>query len=278
MFYHTGQQKQTPSQACNDQAQSATERRAMCSSLPSPPEIIAMDWSQMGVLYDPSLDFLHTCSYNGPLSQRQVQLQSPLPQEVGSARTLLFEKPFSCLPDNEFEHTALSRPHHDVLAPHLTNWEAATIPIPTSWSLPPTGWDSMSPTNHYTEMIADNNPYPLWAHASSSDRGVSVDIKEPPSPPTPSRATQPKEIRKTKPKDNTPRIPSPYRRKKMDEVHGKEKEDHYFLCPIDDCKKKFARKTDLERHNKSVHIKERNHECTYCGRLFARKDTLRRFV
>lgn len=61
------------------------------------------------------------------------------------------------------------------------------------------------------------------------------------------------------------------------ETHD-EKREYPFPCMAEDCSKKFVRKTDLQRHHQSVHMKERNHKCDYCGRLFARKDTLRRFV
>ncbi|KAH6877349.1 hypothetical protein B0T10DRAFT_532380 [Thelonectria olida] len=61
------------------------------------------------------------------------------------------------------------------------------------------------------------------------------------------------------------------------ETHD-EKREYPFPCPIDGCTKKFVRKTDLQRHHQSVHMKERNHKCDYCGRLFARKDTLRRHM
>ncbi|KAF4824646.1 Transcriptional regulator prz1 [Colletotrichum tropicale] len=61
------------------------------------------------------------------------------------------------------------------------------------------------------------------------------------------------------------------------ETHD-EKREYPFPCPVADCNKKFVRKTDLQRHNQSVHMKERNHKCDYCGRLFARKDTLRRHM
>ncbi|KZL65054.1 epithelial zinc-finger EZF protein [Colletotrichum tofieldiae] len=57
-----------------------------------------------------------------------------------------------------------------------------------------------------------------------------------------------------------------------------EKREYPFPCPIADCNKRFVRKTDLQRHNQSVHMKEKNHRCDYCGRLFARKDTLRRHM
>lgn len=61
------------------------------------------------------------------------------------------------------------------------------------------------------------------------------------------------------------------------ETHD-ERREYPFHCHVDGCDKKFARKTDLQRHHQSVHMKERNHGCTFCGRFFARKDTLRRLV
>ncbi|KAB5585372.1 hypothetical protein GE09DRAFT_23964 [Coniochaeta sp. 2T2.1] len=61
------------------------------------------------------------------------------------------------------------------------------------------------------------------------------------------------------------------------ETHD-EKREYPFPCMADDCNKKFVRKTDLQRHHQSVHMKERNHKCDYCSRLFARKDTLRRHM
>ncbi|KAH8892075.1 hypothetical protein GQ53DRAFT_647849 [Thozetella sp. PMI_491] len=61
------------------------------------------------------------------------------------------------------------------------------------------------------------------------------------------------------------------------ETHD-ENRDYPFPCTVNDCTKKFVRKTDLQRHHQSVHMKERNHKCDYCSRLFARKDTLRRHM
>ncbi|KAI1193396.1 hypothetical protein F5X97DRAFT_42237 [Nemania serpens] len=61
------------------------------------------------------------------------------------------------------------------------------------------------------------------------------------------------------------------------ETHDKRRE-YPFFCTFEDCSKKFVRKTDLQRHHQSVHMKEKNHKCDYCGRLFARKDTLRRHM
>ncbi|KZF19399.1 hypothetical protein L228DRAFT_42791 [Xylona heveae TC161] len=48
-------------------------------------------------------------------------------------------------------------------------------------------------------------------------------------------------------------------------------------CTVKNCTKKFVRKTDLLRHQDSVHFKSRNFGCNLCGSQFARKDTLRRY-
>jgi hypothetical protein len=61
------------------------------------------------------------------------------------------------------------------------------------------------------------------------------------------------------------------------ETHDASRE-YPFPCPLKDCTKKFVRKTDLQRHHQSVHMKQRNHKCDYCSRYFARKDTLRRHM
>lgn len=54
--------------------------------------------------------------------------------------------------------------------------------------------------------------------------------------------------------------------------------DYPFPCQVEGCTKRFVRKTDLQRHHQSVHMKERNHGCEYCGRMFARRDTLKRYT
>ncbi|KAF1943034.1 hypothetical protein EJ02DRAFT_344292 [Clathrospora elynae] len=48
------------------------------------------------------------------------------------------------------------------------------------------------------------------------------------------------------------------------------------ICTFPGCMKEFVRKTDLARHDQSVHQKVRNFQCTRCPQAFARKDTLRR--
>ncbi|OBW68221.1 MAG: Uncharacterized protein AUREO_017040 [Aureobasidium pullulans] len=49
-------------------------------------------------------------------------------------------------------------------------------------------------------------------------------------------------------------------------------------CSQAGCNKSFDRKTDLGRHNRSVHLHQRDHKCVLCGNLFARKDTLVRHI
>lgn len=67
-----------------------------------------------------------------------------------------------------------------------------------------------------------------------------------------------------------------------------------FTCPFDKCGRGFHRRTDMQRHQKSVsatcaiddhpadhlqvHNKIKDHGCELCGREFARKDTLERYV
>lgn len=47
-------------------------------------------------------------------------------------------------------------------------------------------------------------------------------------------------------------------------------------CDHEECTMRFDRKTDLDRHIKSVHDKIRDLVCGKCGDSFSRKDTLRR--
>ncbi|RMY33959.1 hypothetical protein D0865_14315 [Hortaea werneckii] len=49
-------------------------------------------------------------------------------------------------------------------------------------------------------------------------------------------------------------------------------------CQYPGCNKRFVRRTDLVRHEQSVHLKMRNFICPLCNSSFARKDTLRRHV
>ncbi|KAK3109348.1 hypothetical protein LTR53_017494 [Teratosphaeriaceae sp. CCFEE 6253] len=49
-------------------------------------------------------------------------------------------------------------------------------------------------------------------------------------------------------------------------------------CQYPACNKRFVRRTDLLRHEQSVHLKSREHMCPLCSTSFARKDTLRRHV
>ncbi|KAF2083738.1 hypothetical protein K490DRAFT_7120, partial [Saccharata proteae CBS 121410] len=66
-----------------------------------------------------------------------------------------------------------------------------------------------------------------------------------------------------------------YNHKAHLEIHNPER-PYPHSCPYKGCDKEFVRKTDLARHEQSVHIRARNHRCTACDAHFARKDTLRR--
>lgn len=52
------------------------------------------------------------------------------------------------------------------------------------------------------------------------------------------------------------------------------KKEH--VCQWVGCRKEFVRKTDLNRHENSVHLKEKPWKCRKCPSMFARKDTCSR--
>lgn len=66
-----------------------------------------------------------------------------------------------------------------------------------------------------------------------------------------------------------------YNHKAHMEIHDPNRE-YPHVCPAKGCERKFVRRTDLLRHDQSVHSKVRNHRCTACDAGFSRKDTLRR--
>ncbi|KAF2645388.1 hypothetical protein P280DRAFT_465233 [Massarina eburnea CBS 473.64] len=66
-----------------------------------------------------------------------------------------------------------------------------------------------------------------------------------------------------------------YNKKSHMDRHKPNREKLY-RCDHGACSMKFDRKTDLDRHTKSVHDKIRDFGCFRCGDTFSRKDTLRR--
>eukprot|EP01066_Platyproteum_vivax_P012008 Platyproteum_vivax@DN5446_c0_g1_i1.p1 len=54
--------------------------------------------------------------------------------------------------------------------------------------------------------------------------------------------------------------------------------DKPFKCQVEGCNYACKKNSRLERHNQSVHIKERTHECSQCGDHFARRDHLQRHI
>ncbi|KAF2020058.1 hypothetical protein BU24DRAFT_132841 [Aaosphaeria arxii CBS 175.79] len=66
-----------------------------------------------------------------------------------------------------------------------------------------------------------------------------------------------------------------YNHKSHLETHNPDRKKEH-ICQVEDCGKKFVRKTDLDRHHNSVHRKLKKFRCCKCDASFARKDTLRR--
>ena len=63
-----------------------------------------------------------------------------------------------------------------------------------------------------------------------------------------------------------------YNYKQHLETHRKDREKPH-VCPYADCQRPFVRKTDLNRHHKSVHLRSRDEKCKRCAAPFSRKDT-----
>ena len=49
-----------------------------------------------------------------------------------------------------------------------------------------------------------------------------------------------------------------------------EKENSLFLCAV--CQAHIKKRTNVRKHIKNVHLKQRNHTCSYCAAAFATKN------
>lgn len=159
-----------------------------------------------------------------------------------------------------------------------------------------------SPRSMNTSYPSDNGAYTHNTTGYLSDGGSSYQPLEPEFYPGPGAAQTstflqngPRSYRVARPKRQQRRLTTKEEANFQCEVKGCGKlfsrsynykahlethepnRDYPFPCQEAGCTKKFVRKTDLQRHHQSVHLKERSHKCDYCGRLFARKDTLRRY-
>ncbi|KAL8781874.1 MAG: hypothetical protein Q9213_005815 [Squamulea squamosa] len=125
--------------------------------------------------------------------------------------------------------------------------------------------------------------YPIDLHHNNEDHGVPQAGS---APILPSVNRIKKKRQRTTPEEATHEcrvcgklFKRSYNWKSHMETHNPNREyPHPCTATVGDtpCTKKFQRKTDLDRHYDSVHLKARNHKCNLCGNRFARRDTLRR--
>ncbi|MCJ1318805.1 hypothetical protein MMC15_004136 [Xylographa vitiligo] len=135
----------------------------------------------------------------------------------------------------------------------------------------PAEWSKNDTTGYITEL-----------HASSDGRLPRFDVQ----PILPSVSRIKKKRQRTTPEEATHEcrvcgklFKRSYNWKSHLETHNPERKyPHPCTAMVGNnpCTKKFQRKTDLDRHFDSVHLKARNHKCNLCGNRFARRDTLRR--
>ncbi|KAL8673014.1 MAG: hypothetical protein Q9168_002537 [Polycauliona sp. 1 TL-2023] len=124
--------------------------------------------------------------------------------------------------------------------------------------------------------------YPIDLHHSEDQRMPAVGA----APMLPSANRIKKKRQRTTPEEATHEcrvcgklFKRSYNWKSHMETHNPDRKyPHPCTATVGDtpCAKKFQRKTDLDRHYDSVHLKARNHKCNLCGNRFARRDTLRR--
>ncbi|KAK0103589.1 hypothetical protein ONS95_005602 [Cadophora gregata] len=147
------------------------------------------------------------------------------------------------------------------------------------------GWPKVEYTTTQDLPSLSSLPLPPYDRRSESLEGISSGLQgQRRRPSTIARTRQPRKLT-TKEDANFQCSVSgcgklfgrSYNFKAHMETHDAGRE-YPFPCPIENCSKKFVRKTDLQRHHQSVHMKQRNHRCDYCNRFFARKDTLRRHM
>jgi len=149
----------------------------------------------------------------------------------------------------------------------------------------PLGWSKVEYTTSQDLPSISTLPIPPYDRRSESHEqspGRAIDRRR-----TPSTIARTRGVRKLTTKEDAnfqcnvkgcgKLFGRSYNYKAHMETHDASRE-YPFPCPLKDCNKKFVRKTDLQRHHQSVHMKQRNHRCDYCSRYFARKDTLRRYV
>ncbi|MCJ1428235.1 hypothetical protein MMC29_006143 [Sticta canariensis] len=151
---------------------------------------------------------------------------------------------------------------------------------PYPQALSPAHTDDVYPAHHGDWTRSDTPGYPISLHDGDGPRLAG-------GPPVLQSVTRTKKKRqRTTPEEATHEcrvcgklFKRSYNWKSHMETHNPERRYPHpctAMIGTTQCTKKFQRKTDLDRHNDSVHLKAKNHQCQLCGNRFARRDTLRR--
>ncbi|KAH9898606.1 hypothetical protein F4778DRAFT_187539 [Xylariomycetidae sp. FL2044] len=261
------------------------------------PSILTADYDPYTSGYEPSMNtpYPHDI-YSSHPAQAHALVNTPPPLPSTSSRS----------PDPSSRH---SFAYHHSASPiprikmetagseYSSGSEISQYPSPRSThALPvePGSYGSNAGTSCYLPDLSSSawpksefsslEPDPYYAGANHAGSGLAQDrrqhLRGPRAPPRrqPRKLTTKEEANyECKVKGCGKLFSRSYNFKAHMETHD-EKREYPFPCMVPECNKKFVRKTDLQRHNQSVHMKERNHKCDYCGRMFARKDTLRRHM
>lgn len=260
------------------------------------PEVISSSWgtaasmadtmgfNMMGYSRASTQDYHNGLPFEIPLDGQKALSGQPASYHTGSSHQQIPQINYHKTPPY-FENNSMPRSRQaggagaeQSSTMSMADW--SNMDFQVDWSHLSDSWDTPQ------EMLQSAfNPSimssPMTGNESApSDCGrssIDIDVERHHSPSASVISTKVEKSRNTSRSKISNRLSTSSRRAKGEKSQSKSRDEQHYPCPVEGCTKKFARKTDLERHNKSVHIKERNHECTFCGRLFARKDTLRRY-
>jgi hypothetical protein len=224
---------------------------------------------------------------SGNSSQRSSFSSTPASEVFTQAGSVHAYTPQVKMEDHHPEYVTggiiMSSPQmaHNLLGPSANPYpgsiEATFYPDPAGL-----GWSKEYPASQDLPSISAL-PLPSYARKSSSQEQAPTRPHDPRRvPSTVVRTRQPRRLTTKEDANFQCHVKGcgklfgrSYNFKAHMETHDSSRE-YPFPCPLKDCTKKFVRKTDLQRHHQSVHMKQRNHRCDFCSRFFARKDTLRR--
>lgn len=197
--------------------------------------------------------------------------------------------PISWAPQDSHRSSISSAKDMSIFAQAGSPWGSEESSPAMSHSVPMTlAPEYLTTTGNFAH--ASQYPSPIAPHFDTAAQGMrhhynemAFELPETPpasADPTDNRTRKRQKRTKTTPENarfNCELCPQHFSRKYNYTQHIKNRHTarvREHACNWEGCDQLFGRQTDLDRHKRSVHLKEKNSKCRMCGRCFARKDTL----